>query len=131
MTCYRLPLIPTHGNCLPPRQPYTTTDREVHMPYRERLMEIIDRHDLAGIALCASENVTAFAGVHLITQTIVPDRLAFFVANNAGEEAVIVSDIEELLTRAQSSVEDVRVYVEFIDRPATFAAAVLEELGAA
>jgi len=95
----------------------------------DALTQLMDDRDLAGVAVCAAENVAFFARTHLITQTIVPDRLAFFIATRDGRSALLVSDIEEALARRQSSIDDIRVYVEFIEQPARTAGEIIRSLG--
>jgi Xaa-Pro aminopeptidase len=96
---------------------------------RDSLTQLMEERDLDAMALCAAENVAFFARTHLITQTIVPDRLAFLIATRDGGSALLVSDIEEAVARRQSSIDDLRVYVEFIEQPARTAAEIIRSFG--
>ncbi len=96
-----------------------------------RLAGVMGDRDLDAVVLASYEAVSYFGGVHLFTQTLVPDRSAFVVARRDGEATLVVCDIEESLVRTQTPLDDVRVYVEFAEDPASVGAAVvLESAGA-
>lgn len=94
-----------------------------------RLQELMDEHDLSGVILSSLQNVAYFSGTYLITQTLVPDRLAFVVVRRGGDPALLVCDIEESLVRLESPIEDVRIYVEFEREPVDVLAELLREFG--
>ena len=95
----------------------------------DNLQEIMARRELRAIVLTSGEYVGTFSGTYLITQTIVPDRLAYLVAVADGPMAMIVCDIEEALVRRESHVDDVRAYVEFVDDPTAMLGDVLDAFG--
>jgi Xaa-Pro aminopeptidase len=92
-----------------------------------RLQEIIERKNLDGIVVSSYQNVSYFAGTHIMTQVSLPDRLAFVVVPRGGEPTVIVCGIETRQVVTQTDIRDVRDYVEFVENPADILAKVLKE----
>ncbi len=88
-------------------------------------------HGLDAVVLSSFEGVSYFGGIHLFTQMLVPDRSAFLLARRDGEATLVVCDVEESLVRAQTSLADVRPYVEFAEDPAATAAAAARETAGA
>lgn len=95
----------------------------------QRLEKLIEKSDLDAIIAVSPENVTYTCGVTIWTQRSIRERLAFVVWPRSGDPTVIVCNIEEPQTHAESFVRDVRSYVEFRVSPIQQLAAVLNEKG--
>ena len=104
-----------------------TTKRVSTGPRLARLQEIIERRNLDGIVVSSYQNVSYFAGTHIMTQVSLPDRLAFVVLPRGGEPTVIVCGIETRQVKTQTDIADVRDYVEFAENPTDVLANVLAE----
>jgi|SRR5581483_5251234 len=104
-----------------------TTKRVSTGPRLARLQEIIERRNLDGIVVSSYQNVSYFAGTHLMTQVSLPDRLAFVVVPRGAEPTVIVCGIETRQVKTQTDIADVRDYVEFAENPTEVLAKVLRE----
>src|SRR5436190_11965760 len=95
----------------------TTTKRVSTGPRLARLQEIIERRNLDGIVVSSYQNVSYFAGTHIMTQVSLPDRLAFVVLPRGGKPTVIVCGIETRQVRTQTDIADVRDYVDVAENP--------------
>jgi Xaa-Pro aminopeptidase len=104
-----------------------TTERIQIGPRLAKLQEIIGRRKLSGVVVCSYQNVTYFAGTHILTQVIVPDRLAFLVVPRDEEPTLIVCSVETRQVRSQTTVRDLREYTEFVDDPTAMLADVLKQ----
>ena len=104
-----------------------TAKRSKTGPRLARLQEIMERKNLDGIVVSSYQNVSYFAGTHIMTQVSLPDRLAFVVAPRGGEPTVIVCGIETRQVKTQTDIADVRDYVEFAENPTDVLARVLKE----
>jgi len=104
-----------------------TANRAKTGPRLARLQEIMERKNLDGIVVSSYQNVSYFAGTHIMTQVSLPDRLAFVVVPRGGEPTVIVCAIETRQVKTQTDIADVRDYVEFAESPTEVLAKVLKE----
>lgn len=104
-----------------------TTARVSTGPRLARLQEIMERRNLDGIVVSSYQNVSYFAGTHIMTQVSLPDRLAFVVVPRAGSPTVVVCGIETRQVKTQTDIADVRDYVEFAENPTDVLARVLAE----
>jgi Xaa-Pro aminopeptidase len=109
----------------------TTASRASTAGKLARLDEILERRNLDGAVVCSYQNVSYFGGTYLMTQVSLPDRLAFVVRPRGQAPTLIVCGIETRQVRAQTDIEDVRDYVEFVDNPTAVLAQVLRERGLA
>ena len=109
----------------------TTASRASTAGKLARLDEILERRNLDGAVVCSYQNVSYFGGTYLMTQVSLPDRLAFVVQPRGQAPTLIVCGIETRQVRAQTDIEDVRDYVEFVDNPTAVLAQVLRERGLA
>ncbi len=75
------------------------------------------------------ENVYYLSGAFILTQRIIPARLAFVLWPNAGAPVLGLCTIEESLARTESKIEDIRGYTEFKTTPIQLLADVLREKG--
>jgi Xaa-Pro aminopeptidase len=97
--------------------------------HRARLAAIVAEHDLRAAVVSSYQAVSYFAGTHILTQVVVPDRLAFHVAFRGGAEVLLVCNLEASMVRSQTDVEKIREYVEFAEVPALALAGLLRERG--
>src|SRR5258708_12829790 len=77
----------------------------------------MERRNLDGIVVSSYQNVSYFAGTHIMTQVSLPDRLAFVVVPRGAAPTVIVCGIETRQVVTQTDIADVRDYVEFAENP--------------
>lgn len=105
----------------------TSVTRIDTKPKLARLQEIIERRNLDGIIVSSYQNVSYFAGTHIMTQVSLPDRLAFLVAPRGSDPTLIVCGIETRQVRSQTDIADVRDYVEFKENPTAVLAQVLKD----
>lgn len=94
-----------------------------------RIQQVLDASDLDVIIAVSPENVFYLSNALIITQRYIPDRLALVVWSKAKGPTMIVCSIEESLTRQDSTISDIRTYVEFATSPITVLAEVLREHG--
>lgn len=105
----------------------TTVSRVDTKPKLARLQEIIERRNLDGIVVSSYQNISYFAGTHIMTQVSLPDRLAFLVAPRGVDPTLVVCGIETRQVRSQTDIADVRDYVEFKENPTAVLAQVLKD----
>ena len=103
-----------------------TRSTETH---RARIAPIIDEFALRAAVASSYQAVSYFAGTHIMTQVVVPDRLGFFIGFDDGEAALLVCNLETSMVRAQTDIADINEYVEFADVPAETLVALLRERG--
>ena len=96
-----------------------------------RMREILDASDLDAVVAISPENVFYLSEALILTQRYIPDRLAAVVWSKRRAPTMIVCAIEESLTRQDSSIPDVRTYIEFQTSPVAVLADVLAEHGVA
>lgn len=99
-------------------------------PARFDLGQLRARMEAVGVdAVIASsfENVYYASGTLIMTQRTVPERLALAIFPRRGDPTLVVCNIEESLSRAESWISDVRAYVEFAQAPLAMLAEVLRE----
>ncbi len=94
-----------------------------------RLRAAMSERGLDAVVAVMPENVYYSSGCLLMTAWQIRDRLALCLFPNDGEPVMIVCNIEESLTRAESWIKDVRTYVEFKHSPVDALAEVLKEKG--
>src|SRR5262249_61647948 len=76
-----------------------TSSTETH---RARIAEIIDAKDLRAAVASSYQAVSYFAGTHIVTQIVLPDRLEFFVAFDGGDAALLVCNLETGMVKSQT-----------------------------
>jgi Xaa-Pro aminopeptidase len=103
-----------------------TRSTETH---RARIAGIIDANDLRAAVASSYQAVSYFAGTHIITQIVLPDRLEFFVAFDGGDAALLVCNLETGMVKSQTDIPEIHEYVEFADVPAEALARLLSERG--
>jgi len=103
-----------------------TRSTETH---RARIAEIIDAKDLRAAVASSYQAVSYFAGTHIMTQIVLPDRLEFFVAFDGGDAALLVCNLETGMVKSQTDIPEIHEYVEFADVPAEALARLLRGRG--
>jgi len=94
-----------------------------------RLDQILERRNLDCAVVCSYQNVSYFGGTYLMTQVSLPDRLAYLILPRGKAPTLLVCGIETSMVRAQTDIEDIRDYVEFVDNPTDVLAQILREQG--
>lgn len=84
---------------------------------------------LDAVVAFSLENVYYLSGVAILTQRLIPSRLAMVAWTASDEQVMVICTIEEAQVRAESRIADVVGYVEFADSPVAALAAVLARLG--
>jgi Xaa-Pro aminopeptidase len=82
---------------------------------------------LDGLIVTSFENVSYFSGAIIMTQRLVPERLAAVVFPLEGDPAMVVCAIEEAEARRDSRIQDIRGYVEFATSPIDVIAEVVRQ----
>ena len=95
---------------------------------RVGLQHALPRLQVDAAVISSYENVSYIAGTHVITQLMVPDRLAFVVVD-PDTSTLLVCNIEESQVRSQTDISDVRTYVEFEEDPSVALMKVLRSRG--
>lgn len=95
-----------------------------------RLATLRETLGVDALIVSSPPNTQYLSGCLILTQRLLPDRLALVVSGSGGE-AFVVCDIEERQARADSRIEDIRGYTEFVVSPMAVGASVLEEFDAA
>lgn len=95
-----------------------------------RLQDLVEKSDFDAVIAVTPENVFYTCGVVIGTQKSIRERLALTVLSRRREPILIVCNIEEPQTRAETFLSDVRSYFEFRQSPVNVLADVLEEIGA-
>src|SRR5450756_645046 len=85
--------------------------------------------NLDALVAVSPENVLYSSGTNIMTQRLIPDRLALVAWGRDETETFVVCTIEEAQARAESWIADIRGYVEFAESPIAVLAAVLKERG--
>jgi Xaa-Pro aminopeptidase len=98
---------------------------------RPRLGQLIEAHHFDAVVAVSLENVYYASGVPIMTQRLIPSRLAFVVATPDDEASMVVCSIEVAQVHLESWIRDVRGYTEFADSPVAVLADLLREKGLA
>lgn len=96
-----------------------------------RMRDVLDASALDAVVAISPENVFYLSDALILTQRYISDRLAVVVWSKGRAPTMIVCAIEESLTRQDSSIPDIRTYIEFQTSPVAVLADVLEEHGVA
>ncbi len=95
----------------------------------QRMRELMDESGLDALVLMSIENVAYLSGVWVLTQRVIPDRLAFVLWPRNGEPVFIVCRGEDTNTENRCTIKDVRTYVEFRTTPLELLTEALAEKG--
>lgn len=96
---------------------------------RLRVERALEASPFEVVVASSYENVYYLSSASIMTQRVIPDRLALVVWPSIGQPALLVCTIESSLARAHSWIEDQRGYVEFQTSPIELLADTLREKG--
>jgi Xaa-Pro dipeptidase len=94
-----------------------------------RLASLFDKGGYDAVVVLSPVNVTFLSGARILTQRLIPERLAIVLWPATSAPTFIICSIEETLVRAESAISDIRGYVEFKDAPVKMLADVIAEKG--
>jgi Xaa-Pro aminopeptidase len=94
-----------------------------------RLSAALRESGLDVLVAASPENVLYTSGVTLVTQRLIPERLAFVIWRPSGAATALVEALEQEVTRRRGAIADVRTYGEHTDGPVVAIAALLREWG--
>ncbi|MFK7803707.1 MAG: M24 family metallopeptidase [Anaerolineae bacterium] len=98
----------------------------------ERLQKIVDqmkKDRLEAVLIMSSAGTTYLSGCNLLTQTVIPERHAYVLVQADGSQTYLVCNIEERSARSHSHIEDIRIYVEFAEKPELAAVRLMQDVG--
>ena len=95
----------------------------------ERITRQMKTDGLDAVLIMSPAGTTYLSGCHLLTQTVIPERHAYVLITQDGTQAYLVCNIEERSARRESHIEDIRIYVEFAEKPELAAVRMLQEVG--
>lgn len=95
-------------------------------PHRKRLEQLQDSMSLDAIILNSFQAVSYFARTQILTQILLPDRLAVFIQVRGRGDSLVVCNLERTMVDDQTDLVDVREYVEFKEQPAEVTLEVLQ-----
>ena len=98
---------------------------------RQDLPRHIEAAGLAAVVAFSLENVYFTSGTMLLTQRMIPSRLAMTVTYADGSASMIVCSIEVAQVQAETWIKDVHTYTEFVDSPVAALASLLRARGLA
>lgn len=96
---------------------------------RTRIGRAMAEAKLDALVAMSPENVLYSSGTSIITQRMIPDRLALVLWGHDDAQTFIVCTIEEPQARAESWISDIRGYVEFAESPIATLASAIKERG--
>ncbi len=96
---------------------------------RARMGRAMAEAGLDALVAVSPENVLYSSGTNIMTQRMIPDRLALVVWGRDDAQTLIVCTIEQSQAEKESWISDIRGYVEFAESPVAVLASVLKERG--
>ncbi len=78
---------------------------------REAIPSQLREAGLGALVAASFENVYYSSGALILTQRMIPTRLAFVIWTPQGDLTMVVCTIEEAQARKESWIEDIRGYV--------------------
>jgi len=94
----------------------------------DRLDKLRQDLGLDGILVTSPLNTQFFTGCLILTQRLLPSRMAV-IAGGAAGYAFVVCEFEERQAQTDSAIRDIRSYTEFTESPIDVAARTLNDLG--
>ena len=95
----------------------------------QRINKLLDQSGLDALVVMSIENVTYLSGVWVVTQRVIPERLAFVLWPRHGEPVFILCKGEDVNISERCFIGDIRTYVEFRTSPVELLADALTEKG--
>jgi Xaa-Pro aminopeptidase len=96
---------------------------------RQDLPAQLQAGGLDALVAFSLENVFFTSGTMLLTQRMIPTRLAITITYPDGGATMVVCSIEIAQVSAETWIKDIRTYTEFKDSPIAVLASVLKEKG--
>jgi Xaa-Pro aminopeptidase len=96
---------------------------------RQEIPKSLGEEGLDALVAVSMENFYYSSGALILTQRMIPTRMAFVVWTASGAPTMIVCTLEEAQARTDSWIKDIRGYIEFVDSPMAVLASVLSEKG--
>src|SRR3990170_3322681 len=96
---------------------------------KERVAQLFEDSSLDAFVASSYTNVSYLAGTNILTQKLIPDRLAMVLWPRTSDPTLMICSIEEELVRREAAVQDVRMYVEHKESPIKLLSAVMTERG--
>jgi Xaa-Pro aminopeptidase len=94
-----------------------------------RMHSALEESDYDAVLAVSVENVYYLSAAWIITQRLIPERLAVVLWPRQGDPSLLVCSIEETLARGQSSIRSVHAYEEFAVSPVQAVVDLVVELG--
>lgn len=94
-----------------------------------RIRVLMEEAGLDAVVAASPENVLYMSGVNILTQRLIPDRLALCLWSREGDPAMLVCIHEEPQARRDSHIQHIHTYFEFKESPIEAAARVLRSMG--
>lgn len=90
---------------------------------------VLEQNHYDAVVALSPSNVFYLSGADIITQILIPERLAIVLWPAHVEPSLIICTIEESLVRSQSQIRDIRCYEEFKESPMRVLADAVKERG--
>ncbi len=97
----------------------------------DRFEDLLAESGLDGIVASSLENVSYLSGARIVTQRLIPDRLALLLWPGQGDPAIVLCKGEDAACRDDCEIEDMRTYKEFVTSPVDLLADTVAEKGLA
>lgn len=98
------------------------------IPNMEALLALPARLGLRAVVMMSPENFAYASGSNVITVRLIRPRHGYVMITPAGAELIVCS-IEKTLVQAESWIDTITVYTEFVDKPVAVLAARLKAQG--
>jgi Xaa-Pro aminopeptidase len=82
-----------------------------------RVREQMVKDGIDAVIATSYENIAYLSRVIIMTQRIIPDRIAAVIVTLDNDPIIVVCSIEKEFAKRYSSIKDIRCYVEFTDSP--------------
>ncbi len=96
---------------------------------RSRLERLFEQNPFDAFIALSPVNVFFLSGADIITQRLLPERLAIILWPAKADPSFVICTIEDSLVRSQTWIKDIRGYTEFKDSPIKVLADVIKEKG--
>ncbi len=96
-------------------------------PRNEKVAQLFQVVSLDAFVASSYTNVSYLAGTNIITQRLIPDRLALVLWPRESDPTLIICSIEEESVKRDSAIRDVRTYIEHKESPIQVLDAVIRE----
>lgn len=122
--------MPTSSLTRSPLRAIETRATDPNVPPISRLQAALKGRGLDTAIATSYENVAYLTGAPIMTQRLIPERLAVVVVPRSSDPIELVCNVELREVASLSSVSDVRQYTEFQQAPLDATVEILKERGA-